>query len=572
MADNKWDDVILKSILAGTVPWLSLFKGKPLSYPYGWWKQLQSTPSSTEPPLTVDDLVGQLTQEQQLYFSWLTNQLANEFISGATGNIGDPNKSNSAAYKLLEKTLGDLLSGAPLTSLFGYADFLTDYSTAYPQNPALEGTLVAGGQILMTPDGRYVDPDTGTQYDTNEALLIIKNFLNKISDSGGEQGLTPYEEASLDLALKNLEWEKYQFGNLSADQKASIDLARAQLQQTRNEWLAELKANPTDWIEKWYAESLPTGTQLGETYPWGAPTVGTEAWAKAKGLTEEEAANMGINYPVTSSGGYTSPTYGTTTPPDTSGASRTINPNAYTAPPSNYVEPTGEGRWIPNEAGAREANPYSVGTGRYVYPPSGGNAWQPFVGMSTPLGESMPGTGLNYSTLLGVNQDGLFYNRETGEVFPVDPGTGRQVKWYDPTTDTHGSFIANEQGIPYGTYEYGAPSLTGNAYQGMTNSSPWAIQNVTSKAGGYTQPAITGWNMQTNNPYTWFGVPGYYSPGSGSTAGKSAGGKASESALAKVAAAQAAREKAAASIKSKSSGKSGGGSGSGYSSYAGASF
>jgi hypothetical protein len=498
------------------------------------------------------------------YRDWLYTQL--KMMEGTDNSLGDPDNSGggwfnspSEAYRLLQYVDGLLGQGIWGTDSMLQLPYVQEYLSlkgeVFPEGLpdwAANGSVVVPGKLLRLPDGSYVDYN-GVKVDTNTALYMIKDFLGDKGDSG----LTEFEEAQLDIALKELAWEKYQFGNLSADQKASIDLAYAQLQQTRNEYLAGLKANPADWIEKWYAESLPAGAQMGETYPWGAPTVGTEAWAKAKGITD---------------GGYTSPTYGTTTPPDTSGASRTINPNAYTAPPSNYVEPTGEGQWIPNEAGAREANPYSVGTGRYVYPPSGGNAWQPFVGMSTPLGESMPGTGLNYSTLLGVNQDGLFYNRETGEVFPVDPGTGRQVKWYDPTTDTHGSFIANEQGIPYGTYEYGAPSLTGNAYQGMTNSSPWAIQNVTSKAGGYTQPAITGWNMQTNNPYTWFGVPGYYSPGSGSTAGKSAGGKASESALAKVAAAQAAREKAAASIKSKSSGKSGGGSGSGYSSYAGASF
>ena len=104
---------------------------------------------------------------------------------------------------------------------------------------------------------------------------------------------------------------------------------------------------------------------------------------------------------------------------------------------------------------------------------------------------------------MGTTPEGLFYNKETGQVYPIDPETGRQVRWYDPTTDTHGAFIAGEQGTPYGTFEYSEPTAQGMAAEGV----PWAMQTIKSKARGDIegQPVITGVNPQTGQPYTFAG-------------------------------------------------------------------
>jgi hypothetical protein len=251
----------------------------------------------------------------QQYIDWLAGLLQSAYQSGDTLGLGDPSKSGggwfsgpSKAYSLMEDVINRLNAGTSIEQMpwfsippmSGVDSFVETYKNYYAQEDKswLEGgQLVAGGQILRTKDGRYVDPSTGIEYDLQTALTMIQNWLGTKDDDS----LTKAEEASLDLALKELAWEKEKFGTLSAADKAQLQLAYDQLQQTRNEWLANLQANPADWIEKWYAEHLPTGSQLGQTYPWGEPVVGTDAWAQKVGI------NGGAATPTTTGGSWSPP-------------------------------------------------------------------------------------------------------------------------------------------------------------------------------------------------------------------------------------------------------------------------
>jgi len=236
----------------------------------------------------------------QLYLDWLDGLLKSAFYQGDVLGLGDPSQKGgggwfdnpSKAYLLLEEMTNKLREGESLGMMPWYSTppmsgvdpFIETYQNYYAQEnqPWLEGgQLVAGGQILRTQDGRYVDPNTGIEYDLQTALTMIQNWLGTKDDDS----LTRYEEESLNLALQELAWDKEQYGTLSASDKASLQLARDELQQTRNEWLAGLQAQPADWIERWYAERLPAGTQMGETYPWGEPVVGTDAWSQKMGFS-----------------------------------------------------------------------------------------------------------------------------------------------------------------------------------------------------------------------------------------------------------------------------------------------
>jgi hypothetical protein len=144
----------------------------------------------------------------------------------------------------------------------------------YPEG----GNVVVPGQLLQLEDGSFIDYNLGLPVANETALQMIRSWLGTKDDTT----LTEYEERNLNLALERLKWEKEAYGTLSAYEKQQLDLARQNLALEREQWLAGLQANPATWIERWYAEHLPAGTEMPETTPWGEPAPGIEAWTRQR--------------------------------------------------------------------------------------------------------------------------------------------------------------------------------------------------------------------------------------------------------------------------------------------------
>jgi hypothetical protein len=176
-----------------------------------------------------------------------------------------------------------------------------------------------------------------------------------------------------------------------------------------------------------------------------------------------------------------------------------------------------------SEVGGGVINP---GGGSETGDLSEAKAWQPTVGVVSP-------TDVNYSggyPALDVNEQGLFVNRATGEVYPVDPVTGRQRARVDEFGNVVGRFIASPAGIPYGTYEYSAPPKIGK-YGGQAVYK----QTLTSLATGQQQQFITGYSAAAGKGFTTPASTGWYSVsavGSGGGGSKIIQSAAAKSALA----------------------------------------
>lgn len=402
-------------------------------------------PNGVSPPPTVPpDIITD-------YLGWLQGRLYDAMQAGEPlFGVDKEDKIAEFIYELLQRPYatvptGTLPSELPLVN--EYYDYIYGRQRVTPEEEQLpdwatEGEVVVPQKLIRLPDGRHVD-FSGIQVDADTALRMIQDWLAGLEDDGQE--LSAAEQASLDLALRELAWEKEQFGTLSAYQREQIDIARQGLGLERQQWLAGLMASPADWVERWYAEHLPAGAEMPRKYPWGAPAAGTRAWERERF-------------------GGAAPSMPGTTPP--------------------WLDYEGGGAPYPPAPPTQAAN---------------GQPWAPTVGEVSPLQEGYAG---GYPAL-GINERGLYYNQETGEVYPIDPETGRQVSWYDPATDTHGRFIASAEGTPYGTYEYGAPSAMGE-YGGQ----PWALQEMKSRARGdiVGQQVLTGpWGEYFgygNVPYT----------------------------------------------------------------------
>jgi len=152
-----------------------------------------------------------------------------------------------------------------------------------------------------------------------------------------------------------------------------------------------------------------------------------------------------------------------------------------------------------SEVGGQGAPPGGGSEGGGAYTP-GAQAWQPTEGIISPLQSDYQGS----YPALDVNEQGLFVSRESGQVYPVDPVSGRQRARIGEQGKVEGRYIASPGGIPYGTYEYSAPTETGE-YAGAA----WAKQTVISKATGISQAVITGITPSTGKSYTYFGRQGY---------------------------------------------------------------
>lgn len=132
-------------------------------------------------------------------------------------------------------------------------------------------------------------------YSEERALAELQLLQKRLADFGE---MTPSQQANFDLDLQRLEWEMQQYGTLSAAQAAELNLAREELGLRRNEWLAGLQAQPATFIERWYAEHLPAGTEMPAYTPWGTAPVGTEEWMQQY----ETPAYGGVGQPTTISG------------------------------------------------------------------------------------------------------------------------------------------------------------------------------------------------------------------------------------------------------------------------------
>jgi len=219
------------------------------------------------------------------YYNWILGCIATAqslglkdsvVVGGTSYKVGDTGKFIQDIIIRLGQSSEGLTSDFPFVDdYYGFAFKKGRVTPQEEQLPewAMNGSVVVPSKLIRLPDGSYVDYN-GIKVDPDTALSMMKDFLGTKDDST----LTAYEEGALNQALQELLWEKEQFGTLSASDKAALQLAYDQLQQTRNEWHARLQANPADFIEKWYAEHLPAGTQMPATTPWGEAAVGTPEW------------------------------------------------------------------------------------------------------------------------------------------------------------------------------------------------------------------------------------------------------------------------------------------------------
>jgi len=134
------------------------------------------------------------------------------------------------------------------------------------------------------------------------------------------------------------------------------------------------------------------------------------------------------------------------------------------------------------------------------------NTWQPYEGVISPTGPEWNG-GLTGHPALDVNEQGLFVNRETGKVYPVDPISGRQRARVDALGNVVGRYIADPLGVPYGAVE-----ATVLEQRKTEQGIPYAITNVktlTQGAGSGGSSVIQGVNPSSGQPYTFWGLPGF---------------------------------------------------------------
>lgn len=122
----------------------------------------------------------------------------------------------------------------------------------------------------------------------------------------------------------------------------------------------------------------------------------------------------------------------------------------------------------------------------------------------------------NYPALT-VTEKGLFANKATGQVYPIDPTTGRQRARIDENGQVVGRYIASPSGVPYGSYSYKAIPASGlkvkysEAEFGQPGGGVVTIGGgssifntlITSKATGIKQAALVGTNTTTGEGYIY---------------------------------------------------------------------
>ncbi|MCJ7828241.1 MAG: hypothetical protein MUP81_00675 [Dehalococcoidia bacterium] len=306
----------------------------------------------TGQPMTTEEYSSHFADPTgQAYITWLNNYLT-QLYTTVTPNYGNPQKTNSAAYALLEQAANAVDAGAfgttaelSLPLITEFYKVMQSYQETYP---ATQTTAA------MSPEETaYIESQTAY----NQAR--IDEIMDSISTSGD---ITPYQQAQLDLALKELEANIKQSGAGSALDWAELQLAKDRLAQEvslgqqqlgleYNQWQAGLQAQPSDWIERWYAERLAPGTTM-PTYPAiggynpatttpTAPTAPTQATTPltpgtagtTTGVTTGTTTGTSPWEPAPKPYGYTPPT--PTTAATTTGATTGATP---TTLPADWAE------------------------------------------------------------------------------------------------------------------------------------------------------------------------------------------------------------------------------------------
>jgi len=92
------------------------------------------------------------------------------------------------------------------------------------------------------------------QANLDKTLLEIQQMLDSANQSGQ---MTEYDSRYMDYLLQQAAESARQFNLGNELDWKKYEQAQQQLQLQRDEWLAELKANPATWPERWAAEHLP---------------------------------------------------------------------------------------------------------------------------------------------------------------------------------------------------------------------------------------------------------------------------------------------------------------------------
>lgn len=204
--------------------WVSLGKTNYPGTPYNW---------SYQPP-------SQEEQMQQMYINWLSNYLI------ALSYTENPPMQADEVPEYIDRIVNNLKTGQDLMSQDYFGQFLELYQATYPS------------------EAGYSDADLAyMEAQTANLQAKTQQILNDIAQTGE---ITPYQQAQLDLAMKELEMLAQQQGvdqEQLALAKEQLDFQKQQVQQQMaleyNQWLTELKANPATYLERWYAERMPRG-------------------------------------------------------------------------------------------------------------------------------------------------------------------------------------------------------------------------------------------------------------------------------------------------------------------------
>jgi hypothetical protein len=154
--------------------------------------------------------------------------------------------------KILVDVADAIDSGQSLVSLPYFSDeFYPAYQSMYGQQGA-----------AMTPEETA---NINAQTDYLRAQIAQMAFEQ---EQYGK--ISPDTQATVDVALRQLEETARQYNLGNELGWANYNLSKQQVEQQRNEYLANLQASPANWMERWYAERLPWG---GSKLPLGSDKI-----------------------------------------------------------------------------------------------------------------------------------------------------------------------------------------------------------------------------------------------------------------------------------------------------------
>lgn len=212
----------------------------------------------------------------QVYYDWLMGRL--------TASVYMEEMKEDERDKMLASVADAIDSGQNLVSLPYFSEeFYPSYQSMYGQTAGMSDVETA-----------YMESETAFN------LARVQEILDGISQSGQ---VSPDTEAELEYLTQKLEFDMRQANLGNQLDWEEFDLKKQQLELQRNEWLAELQANPATWTERWYAEHLPTG---GARIPLQSDTVlagaqatpQTSSWQRAASTSATASLPLSQNSPL----------------------------------------------------------------------------------------------------------------------------------------------------------------------------------------------------------------------------------------------------------------------------------